>query len=69
MDYSSCTQEGGGGKAAPVGACAVGVCGEGGERHYEEVFLWQRCQIELRSLFDGAMGSHETDCLGMSVRV
>lgn len=47
------------------------VCVEREERGtiYEEVFLWQRCQIELRSLFDGAMGSHETDCLGMSVRV
>lgn len=47
----------------------VWVCVEREERGtiYEEAFLWQRCQIDLRRLSDGAMGSHVTDCFGMSL--
>lgn len=34
---------------------------------YDEAFPRQRCQTELRSLFDGAPGSHVAVCLGMCV--
>lgn len=46
MDYSSCTEEGGGGNAASVGMCGVGVCArEERGTLFDEAFLWQRCHI------------------------
>lgn len=62
------------GNVAPVIVCGVGVCVCGCAKEkrdtlYDEAFLWKRCQIELRILFEGATVSHGTDLLGVSVCV
>lgn len=69
MDYSSFTEKGVGGNTARCVWCGCVCAGKERGTVYDEAFPQQRCQTGLRSLFNGAAGSHVAVLTGVSVSV